>query len=107
MSVPEYLLLLVGMSLVTYIPRLVPLVALTGRRLPDWLVEWLDLIPVAILAALLFPLLVVSEGGGSVDLARPELLAAIPTAIIALKVRSLSITVIAGMGIFWACGFLF
>jgi branched-subunit amino acid transport protein len=35
----EYLLLLLGMSLVTYIPRLIPLVALSGRRLPDWLIE--------------------------------------------------------------------
>jgi branched-subunit amino acid transport protein len=106
-SVPEYLLLLLGMGLVTYIPRLVPLVALTGRRLPEWLVEWLDLIPVAILAALLFPLLVISEDSGSINLFSPELLVAVPTAIIALKAKSLSVTVIAGMLIFWAVGFIF
>ena len=107
MSVPEYLLLLLGMGLVTYIPRLVPLVVLAGRRLPEWLVEWLDLIPVAILAALLFPLLVISEDSGSINLFSPELLVAVPTAIIALKAKSLSVTVIAGMLIFWAVGFIF
>ena len=107
MSVPKYLLLLLGMGLVTYIPRLVPLVVLAGRRLPEWLVEWLDLIPVAILAALLFPLLVISKDGESISLFRPELLAAVPTVIIALKMKSLSVTVIAGMLIFWAIGFLF
>ncbi|MDD4230254.1 MAG: AzlD domain-containing protein [Dehalococcoidales bacterium] len=103
----EYLLLLLGMSLVTYIPRLIPLVALSGRRLPDWLIEWLDLIPVAILAALLFPLLVVSDETGRLDLLRPELIAAVPTAIIALKLKSLSVTVIAGMLLFWVTSLLF
>ncbi|MDD2252492.1 MAG: AzlD domain-containing protein [Dehalococcoidales bacterium] len=107
MSVPEYLLLLLGMSLVTYIPRWIPLVVLSGRKLPDWLVEWLDLIPVAILSALLFPLLVMPEEGGAVNLIQPELIAALPTAVIALKLRSLSITVIAGMLIFWAVSLFF
>ncbi|MDD3265412.1 MAG: AzlD domain-containing protein [Dehalococcoidales bacterium] len=104
---PEYLLLLLGMSLVTYIPRWIPLVVLSGRKLPDWLVEWLDLIPVAILSALLFPLLVMPEEGGAVNLIQPELIAALPTAVIALKLRSLSITVIAGMLIFWAVSLFF
>lgn len=107
MSVPEYLLLLLGMSLATYIPRWIPLVVLSGRKLPDWLIEWLDLIPVAILSALLFPLLVMPEEGLAVNLVQPELIAALPTAAIALKLRSLSITVIAGMLIFWAVSLFF
>ncbi|MDD4635890.1 MAG: AzlD domain-containing protein [Dehalococcoidales bacterium] len=103
---PEYLLMLAGMCIVTYVPRWIPLVVLSGRRLPEWLIEWLDLIPVAILAALLFPLLVIPEEGGTINFFQPELLTAVPTAIIAFRLKSLSITVIAGMLIFWLVGLL-
>jgi branched-subunit amino acid transport protein len=51
----EYLILVVGMGLVTYIPRWFPIFFLSRRQLPQWFSEWLDLIPVAILSALVFP----------------------------------------------------
>jgi branched-subunit amino acid transport protein len=54
----EYLILVVGMGLVTYIPRWFPILFLSRRQLPQWFSEWLDLIPVAILSALVFPELV-------------------------------------------------
>ncbi len=100
----EYLLLILGMGVVTYIPRWIPLVALVGRKLPRWMVEWLDLVPVAILASLLLPLLLVSEDSGRIELFRPELLAAVPTIIFALKIKSLSGTVVLGMLVFWLLG---
>jgi hypothetical protein len=46
----EYLILVVGMGLVTYIPRWFPIFFLSRRQLPQWFSEWLDLIPVAILS---------------------------------------------------------
>jgi branched-subunit amino acid transport protein len=49
----DYLLLVVGMGLVTYIPRWFPLFFLSRRQLPLWFIEWLDLIPTAILSALI------------------------------------------------------
>ena len=47
----DYVLLIVAMGLVTYIPRWFPLFFLSQRKLPSWFVEWLDLIPVAILGS--------------------------------------------------------
>lgn len=35
----ENLLLFAGMGLVTYLPRLLPLLALSGRKLPTWLID--------------------------------------------------------------------
>ena len=58
MIAKEYLAVILGMGLVTFLPRWLPLVYLTKRNLPYWLVEWLDLIPAAILSALLLPELV-------------------------------------------------
>lgn len=99
-----YLVLLAGMGLVTYLPRWLPLVSLAHRPLPRWLVEWLDLIPVAILSALLAPALLASGEPRQLALLRPELLVAVPTFLFAWKTRSLGGTVLVGMGLFWLAG---
>lgn len=100
----DYLLVFVGMGLVTYIPRWFPLVFLSRRQLPQWLIEWLDFIPAAILSALVLPCLVTAGDPRHLDLLRHELLVAIPTFIFALKTRSLAGTVILGMFLFWLAG---
>ena len=53
MSLSDYLFLFSGMSFVTYLPRALPLLYLAHKQLPQWLIDWLSLIPVAILSALL------------------------------------------------------
>lgn len=103
MTFQNYLLLLVGMGAVTYLPRLLPLLFLSQRKLPQWLVDWLELIPVAILAALLAPSLVV-DADNAIDLMRPEFWVAIPTFLFAIKTKSLGGTVLVGMGLFWLAG---
>jgi branched-subunit amino acid transport protein len=100
----EYLIVFAGMGLVTYVPRWFPLVFLSRRQLPQWLVEWLDFIPAAILSALVLPCLVTAGDPRHLDLFRHELLVAIPTFIFALKTRSLAGTVILGMFLFWLAG---
>ena len=44
------------MTAVTYLPRSLPLLFLSGRKLPAGLQIWLSYIPAAVLAALLVPL---------------------------------------------------
>jgi branched-subunit amino acid transport protein len=100
----EYLAVILGMGLVTFLPRWLPLVYLTKRNLPAWLVEWLDLIPAAILSALLLPELVTGGAPRSLDLLRPELMAAVPTFLFAIFTKSLGGTVIVGMFLFWLAG---
>ena len=104
MIAKEYLAVILGMGLVTFLPRWLPLVYLTKRNLPVWLVEWLDLIPAAILSALLLPELVTSGAPRSLDLLRPELIAAVPTLLFAIFTKSLGGTVIVGMFLFWLVG---
>ena len=101
MSYPDYLWLLLGMGIVTYLPRVLPLLVLAQRNLPQGLLDWLGLIPVAILAALLAPGLLVSGVERSLDLGKPELFAAIPTLLFALRTRSLGGSVLLGMALFW------
>lgn len=101
MQETEYLLLVIGMGLVTYIPRYLPLFLLAQRDLPRWLIEWLDMIPAAILSALVFSELFLSGSPRHLELISAKSLAAIPTLLIAIKTRSLGWTVISGMAIFW------
>ena len=96
----EYLAVILGMGLVTFLPRWLPLVYLTKRSLPAWLVEWLDFIPAAILSAILLPALVTDSATRSVVLWRPEFIVAIPTFLIAILTKSLGATVIVGMVLF-------
>jgi len=103
MSFSTYLLLLLGMGAVTYLPRLLPLLFLSQRNLPGWLTDWLELIPVAILAALLAPQLLLSDG--QLDPTRLELWVAVPVFLFALKFRSLGGTVLVGMLLYWLAGF--
>lgn len=85
------------MALVTYIPRILPLLILSRIELPPLFREWLGLLPVAILGALLFPVLFMPQGDLSLSLKNPFLLASIPTALVAFKTKNLLLTVVLGM----------
>jgi len=100
----KYVLLILGMGMVTYIPRLIPIIFLSQRELPQWLVDWLDYIPAAILSALIFPAILTSGEPRVFDITRPELLIAIPTFVVAFKTKSLAGTVIFGMFLYWFAG---
>jgi branched-subunit amino acid transport protein len=101
MTTRDYIVLVLCMGAVTYLPRMLPLVALSRRRLPAWFSEWLELIPAAILSALLAPTLFAGAQPRVFCLGKPELLAAVPTLLFALRTRSLAGTVIVGMVCYW------
>ena len=104
MTFADYLFLFGGMGLVTYLQRALPLLYLAHKQLPQWLVDWLSLIPVAILSALIAPSLFADAAQRSFAFGKTELLVAIPTLIFALKTRSLGGTVLVGMLLFWLAG---
>lgn len=104
MSNRDFLLLMVAMGAVTYLPRMLPLVLFSRRTLPSWFAEWLELIPAAILSALIAPTLFAHSDPRVFTLGKVELLAAIPTLLCALKTRSLAGTVIVGMLCYWGFG---
>jgi branched-subunit amino acid transport protein len=91
------LLTLLGMALVTYIPRLLPVSLLSSRSLPPMAIAWLRYVPVAVLAAMLFPSILVRQA--RLDLSPNNLFfwAALPTFLVAWKTRSLFGSVVVGM----------
>lgn len=88
-----------GMSLVTYIPRVVPVLALASRTLPEPLVRWLSYVPTAVLSAMLLPSLLLNEGQVDFSLHNFFLWAAVPAILLAWKTRSFFGTVALGMGL--------
>jgi branched-subunit amino acid transport protein len=47
--------IILGMAIVTYLPRLLPAIFLDLFKFPDWFQKWLENIPYAALGALIFP----------------------------------------------------
>ena len=104
MTFNDYLFLFGGMGLVTYLPRALPLLYLAHKKMPQWLIDWLSLIPVAILSALLAPSLFTEAATRSLAFGKIELLVALPTLLFSLKTRSLGGTVLVGMLLYWLGG---
>lgn len=90
---------IVGMTLVTYGPRLLPAWLLSRTTLPPTMQRWLRFVPVAVLSALLFPGLLLKDGGSHFDVSANNLplLASVPTAAVALISRSFLGTVVVGV----------
>ena len=90
---PEILALVLGCALVTAVPRVLPLVALSRLQLPPWLADWLRYVPIAVLAALLA---IELPSAGAAGL--PAIMVAFA---VAAATRSLPGTVIAGVALYW------
>ena len=93
------LLTIVGMTLVTYIPRVAPVLALASRTLPEPLVRWLSFVPTAVLSAMLFPSLLLKEEAFDFSPENYFLWAAVPAFLLAWRTKSFFGTVALGMGL--------
>ena len=51
----KHLILILGMTAVTYIPRMAPFILLKGKKLPLFVKRFLEVLPVCALGALLIP----------------------------------------------------
>ena len=54
MNDTTFIFIILGAMVVTYIPRMLPLVLLSKSKLPKKVEEFLDYIPIAILGSILF-----------------------------------------------------
>ncbi len=97
MAETNILITLVGMAFVTYLPRLIPAWVLRDKQLPAFLVAWLRYVPVAVLAALLLPSLLIENNQINFSASNLYLWAALPAGWVAWKKKSLFGTVVVGM----------
>lgn len=95
-------LILLGMGLVTYAIRLVPLLALERWPLPARLRQALRFVPAAVLSAIVFP--EVLRPGGTLDLSfgNHRLIAGGLAVVIAWFSKNVLLTIAGGMAVLWA-----
>lgn len=99
MNTERLVLIFFGMFLVTYLPRLLPLFALSQVRLPDRLMSWLSYLPAAILSALIFPGALMRDGVIDPGMGNPSLWALVASFAVAVKTRNLILTMLVGGGV--------
>ncbi|MFC8689517.1 AzlD domain-containing protein [Brevibacillus porteri] len=103
----DVFLIILGAAFVTFIPRVVPLMVLSRFELPEWGMRWLNYVPISVIAALIGQEIFMHDGKISSFTNNIELLAAIPTFLIAIKTRSLLGTVLGGITSVIVLRFLF
>ncbi len=99
MDQTQVTLTILGMGLATFLPRLLPVWLLSKRSLPPALAAWLRHVPVAVLAAMLFPALLAPDGNLLLRPSNLYLWAAIPTCLVAWRTRSFAAAVIVGVAV--------
>lgn len=85
------------MALVTWLPRVLPLVVFSRMPLPAWALRFLNHVPVAVMAALLAQELLIADETLVPLSSNMKLIAAIPTFIVGILTRSLMGTVLTGI----------
>ena len=94
------LLMLLGMTAVTFSMRYLPLVWVGRRSLPrSWEIA-LEYVPVAVLVALIAPIMLMPDGRLALRLDNAYLVAGVLAALVAWKTRHLLTTILVGMGLF-------
>ncbi|CAN5411623.1 AzlD domain-containing protein [soil metagenome] len=93
----DILFIILGAGLVTLIPRVLPLMILSKIHLPDWFLSWLSFIPITIMTALLAAELFTQNHHLTLAGNSLELIAIVPSIVVAILFRSLLGTVIAGV----------
>lgn len=100
------LIIILGCAVVTFIPRIIPFIVVRNLKLPVIVTKWLLFIPICIFTALIVDSIIM-DGESLLSIDWKVLAAIIPTLIIALWTKSLSVTVIVGIVCMATVRFLF
>ena len=90
-------MLVVGMVLLTFIPRYLPF-ALAGKvSIPAWLSQALNFVPIAVLTIIIVQSTLIRDQQLSVSLQNYHLIAAIIAFVVAVITRHLFLTIVIGL----------
>lgn len=99
------LFIILGCALVTFIPRVVPFAIVRNMTLPEPVLKWLSYIPVCILTALVVENFTV-QTENALQVNWEVIIVIIPTIFIAIRSKSLSVTVLSGVALMAAVRFI-
>ena len=95
----QYLLAILLMTIVTYGARVLPFLLFKGTNVQGFARNFIELVPVALLAALVIPELVTP--GGTFGVVNPYLGAGVLTFLFCRRVPNLFLGILFGMVVFW------
>ena len=99
-------LTILGMLVVTYLPRVLPVWLLSSKSLPPLVIAWLRYVPVAVLSAMLLPSLVMQDNQIHIRADNLFLWATVPTILVAWKTKSFFGAVLVGIGVVAAARYI-
>ena len=94
------ILLIAGMTLVTFIPRYGVLALLGRLEMPKPMFRALRYVPVTVLSAIIFPDLFLKDGSLNLALSNSFLAAGIIAVLVSWRTKNLLLTIVLGMAIF-------
>ncbi|HHS2938983.1 TPA: AzlD domain-containing protein [Staphylococcus argenteus] len=102
------LILILLCGIVTLLIRIIPFIMISKVQLPDVVVRWLSFIPITLFTALVIDRIIQqTPHSDGYTLNIPYIIALIPTAVLSIITRSLTITIISGIIIMAALRFFF
>jgi branched-subunit amino acid transport protein len=93
-------LVILGMMLVTFLPRYGTLAILGRVEMPKAVFGALKFVPPAVLSAIILPAMVLKDGQFHIALDNSYLMAGVFSAVVAWRTRNLMLTIVLGMGAF-------
>lgn len=97
MSMTDIWIMIIGVSLVSLLPRILPVAVFSKYEFPDKLKLWLSYVAPAVLGALAALSVVAPHGSIELSVSNIYLWAFIPTLLVAIKSRSLFYTLLVGI----------
>ncbi|MDN5951498.1 MAG: AzlD domain-containing protein [Loigolactobacillus coryniformis] len=97
MSNLDYLIFIVLAAMVAFIPRVIPLLYFSKRKIPAWFNEWMKYIPVALFTALIAKDVFVTSHYTYNAKNLTEIISTILVFLVAAKTKSMLVTVVVGL----------
>ena len=102
----DYWWLIIGMTATTFLPRYLPLAFAGKVRIPLLLKQALELVPIAVLTAIIVQMSLVRDGNITIGLENHYLIASIVAFAVALWRKHLMLTIVVGLVVFTLCRLL-
>ena len=100
------LLLLMGMAVVTFLPRYLPIAFSSRLQLPDVVVKALQFVPIAVLTVIIVQTSFFQKGQLQIDINNPFLWGLTAAIILAYIQKSMLVTIVIGMAVFGLAKYL-
>ncbi|MFC6171330.1 AzlD domain-containing protein [Loigolactobacillus jiayinensis] len=97
MSNLDYFILIITAAMVAFIPRVIPLLYFSKRKIPVWFNEWMKYIPVALFTALIAKDVFVTSNYTYNAKNLIEIISTILVFLVAAKTKSMLVTVVVGL----------